>query len=66
MNQTKLRSVLRRYRNGSKPRVWWEFRDGHRERIVVARKVAHDCARVETETREFTVPLGSSVYGRPA
>lgn len=50
-----LKSVLHRFNGDRRPRLWWEFADGHRERIVEARKVAHDVVRVRTESgREFS------------
>jgi hypothetical protein len=60
----RLSSVLHRFANGTRPRLWWEFGDGHRERIVDARKIARDVVRVRTETREFSESARRVVYTR--
>jgi len=60
----RLGRVLSRFGNGSRPRLWWEFLDGHRERIVAARRIATDVVRVETEGHSFSVSASRYVYTR--
>lgn len=61
-HKLRLSAVLHRFGNGSRPRLWWEFGDGHRERIVAAHRIAHDVVRVTTETREFSESARRIVY----
>jgi len=61
-HKLRLSAVLHRFANDTRPRLWWEFGDGRRERIVSARKIAHDVVRVTTETHEFSESARRIVY----